>query len=203
MTPTIDEHAARFDRMATEYDDLERPVYAACRDLVIAAADPATGDVVLDLGAGTGAIALALAQRADRVIGRDISTDMLAEAEQKAATAGIQNVEFGEGRFRNPQYDGDVDVVTTNYAMHHLDDNEKREAIGMIARYAPTRFVLGDVMLFDEASPAEPAYDPSVDDPATVGTLVTALTDCGFAVTDVERVTDQAGVITATFDNRS
>lgn len=197
MKRTIDEHASRFDAKAAQYDDRDRPVYAACADLVIAAAAPGADDVVLDLGTGTGAIAVPLASTADRVIGRDISEEMLTQARRKAAEAGVDNVEFGRGSFREPDYDGPADVVTSNYAMHHLDAVGKREAIGIIAGYRPRRFVLGDVMLFAGANPSEPTYDPSVDDPATVGTLVASMTDAGFEVTSVEPVTEQAGVIVA------
>ncbi len=197
MKRTLDEHAARFDGMAAEYDDLKRPVYAACRDLVVESADPKPDDIVLDLGTGTGAIALALDRSASEVLGRDISGEMLETARENAEAEGVTNVSFGEGRFREPGYEGPVDLITTNYAMHHLDDPAKREAIGRIAQLEPRRFVLGDVMLFEEADPDEPAFDPTVDDPATVGFLVTALTDCGFLIREVESITDQAGVIVA------
>lgn len=197
MKRTIDEHAERFDRKAQAYDDYERPVYAATRDLVIEAANPSQEDVVLDIGTGTGAIALALAPTAAEVIGRDISEEMLEQARSKAAGADLDNVSFGQGSFRSPNYDGPADVVTSNYAMHHLDDHGKREAIGRIAQYRPDRFVLGDVMLFGDRHPDEPAFDPTVDDPATVGVLVSAFTDAGFVITALEKVTDQAGVIVA------
>ncbi len=84
--------------------------------------------------------------------------------------------------------------------MHHLDDPAKSEAIQTIAELGPRRFVLGDLMLFGEPDPTEPVYDPSVDDPATVGTLVEAFTDAGFAVTGVERIHDQVGVLVADRD---
>ncbi|MFW6382857.1 MAG: class I SAM-dependent methyltransferase, partial [Haloferacaceae archaeon] len=134
---------------------------------------------------------------AGRVVGRDISAGMLEEARAKAAEAGIENVEFGEGRFRDPDYDGRVAIVTSNFAMHHLSDDEKREAIAVIADLNPRRFVLGDVMFFEEPDPSEPFYDPAVDDPATVGTLVDALTDEGFVLVAVERVHEQVGVLVA------
>jgi len=184
--------------MAGEYDDTQQsPEYRACADLVIEHAAPDPEDVVLDLGTGTGAIALALAPSAARVVGRDISAGMLDRAREKAREQGVENVEFGEGRFRAPNVDGPVDVVVSNFAMHHLSDDEKREAIAVVADLHPWRFVLGDVMVFGEADPGEPFYSPDVDDPATVGTLADALTDCGFALTAVERVHDQVGVLVA------
>lgn len=81
--------------------------------------------------------------------------------------------------------------------MHHLSDDEKREAIRVVADLDPRRFVLGDVMFFGEADPSEPFYDPEVDDPATVGVLADALTDAGFSLTAVEMVHPQVGVLVA------
>ncbi|ELZ24123.1 type 12 methyltransferase [Halosimplex carlsbadense 2-9-1] len=199
MNHSLDEHAARFDEMAAEYDEEESDEYRACASLVVEHASPRPDDTVLDLGTGTGAIALPLAEGAERVIGRDISEGMLEEARAKAEERDRSNVEFGEGRFREPAVpdDADVDVVTTNFAMHHLGDAEKRAAIDVIAGLGPRRIVLGDVMLFGEPDPDEPFYSPAVDDPATVGTLADAFTDAGYALTAVEPVHDQVGVLVA------
>jgi SAM-dependent methyltransferase len=232
MKRPIEEHAERFSEAAGSYDDeQDSPEYLACADLVVEHAAPDPDDVVLDIGTGTGAIALALAPSAHHVTGRDISTGMLAEARSKAADAGIENVEFGEGQFRDLNYDGPggtrssetpqadapdapvdtgssrtpqadapdapVDIVTSNFAMHHLSDAEKREAIGVIADLNPRRLVLGDVMFFGTPDPDASFYDPTVDDPATVGTLVDALTDEGFVLVAVERVHEQVGVLVA------
>ncbi|MWV40611.1 class I SAM-dependent methyltransferase [Natrialba sp. INN-245] len=214
MKKSREEHAARFDEIASEYDDEGSEEYRACANLVIEHAAPDEDDVVLDLGTGTGAIALALAPDAEYVVGRDISEGMLEEARAKADEAELENVEFGYGTFREPEYDGDVDaessetprahtrsagvdVVTSNFAMHHLSDEEKREAIAVIADVEPRKFVLGDVMFFGEPDPSEPFYSPEVDDPATVGVLADAFTDAGFSLTAVERVHGQVGVLVA------
>ncbi|WP_252699065.1 class I SAM-dependent methyltransferase [Natronosalvus vescus] len=197
MKKTVAEHAARFDDIASEYDDSGTEEYRACASLVIEHAAPESDDVILDIGTGTGAIALALAPDAEAVVGRDISEGMMEEARSKAADQGLENVSFGYGTFREPEYDSPVDVVTSNFAMHHLSDEEKREAIDAIASLEPQRFVLGDVMFFGEPDPSEPFYDPEVDDPATVGELADAFTDAGFSLTAVERVHDQVGVLVA------
>ena len=195
MKRSLSEHAARFDEKAPEYDADKSEEYRATVSLVLDHAAPAPDDVVLDLGTGTGAIALPLAEGGNRVIGRDISEGMLAEARSNAAGRGLENVDFGEGRFREPNVSAPVDVVTSNFAMHHLSEEGKREAIEVIGDLDPRRFVLGDVMFFGEPDPEEPLYSPEVDDPSTVGHLVDAMTDAGFVVTAVERVHEQVGVI--------
>ncbi|WP_436343514.1 class I SAM-dependent methyltransferase [Natronorubrum sp. FCH18a] len=197
MKKSLEDHAARFDEKAGEYDESKSDEYRACANLVIEHAAPEEDDIILDLGTGTGAIALALAPDADRVVGRDISKGMMAEAEAKAEEEGLENLEFGRGTFREPDYDDDIDVVTSNFALHHLSDEEKREAIEVIAGLEPRKFVLGDVMFFGEPDPEAPFYSPDVDDPATVGVLADAFTDAGFSLTAVERVHDQVGVLVA------
>ena len=199
MKKTIEEHAERFSEKAAEYDDSKSEEYHACASLVIDHAAPEADDVVLDLGAGTGAIALAVAEDAERVLARDISEGMMEEGRRKAEERGLENVEFAYGEFRDPGLDPDqrVDVVTSNFALHHLADDEKREAIRVMAGTGARRIVLGDVAFFEDPDPDAPFYSPEVDDPATVGTLVEAFTDEGFAVTAVERVHDQVAVIVA------
>ncbi|MFH5798797.1 class I SAM-dependent methyltransferase [Haladaptatus sp. CMAA 1911] len=198
MKKTIEEHADRFSDIAGDYDDSQdSEEYRACVSLVVDHADPGGDDTVLDLGTGTGAIALALAPHAKRVIGRDISEGMMDEARTKAEANGIENVEFGEGKFRDPNVDEEIDIVVSNFAMHHLSDDEKREAVEAIAELGPRTFVLGDVMFFGLPDPDEPFYSPEVDDPSTVGHLADVLTDNGFSLTAVERVHDQVGVLVA------
>jgi SAM-dependent methyltransferase len=200
----IDKHLEdlgdRFSQIARRYDDKhggeEKPIYNACASLVIDHADPRPDDVVLDLGTGTGLIALALAEDAGHVVGRDISDGMIEQARSKAADSGLENAEFGRGEFRDPRYDGRVDVVVSNFALHHLPDEEKREAIEVIAELGPRRFVLGDAMVFGSPDPEEPLFGHGVE-AATVGMLVDVLTDAGLAVTAVERVHDQVGVLVA------
>ena len=199
MKKTVEEHAARFSEKAAEYDDSKSDEYHACAGLVIDYAAPEPDDVVLDLGAGTGAIALALAEDADRVLARDVSEGMMEEGRRKAEERGLDDVEFAYGEFRDPELEPDqrADIVTSNFALHHLADDEKREAIGVMAETGARRIVLGDVAFFEGPDPDAPFYSPEVDDPATVGTLVEAFTAEGFAVTAVERVHDQVAVIVA------
>ena len=121
---------------------------------------------------------------------------MIERARSKAADSRLENMEFGYGEFRDPDHDSDVDIVVSNFALHHLPDERKREAIEIIANLGPRRFVLGDAMFFESSDLEELLFDHGVDT-ATVGMLVDVLTDVGFAVTTVERIHDQVGVLVA------
>jgi SAM-dependent methyltransferase len=81
-------------------------------ELALAALAPAAGERVLDIGCGCGETALALAERVGGrgyVLGVDLSEPMLARARERAAAAGVPQVEFvaadaqtaalGEARF--------------------------------------------------------------------------------------------------------
>ena len=76
------------------------------------------GEIVLDLGSGAGFDAL-LAARAvgptGRVVGIDMTPEMLARAEANAEKAGVENVEFRRGYIEAlPVDDAAVDVVISN-----------------------------------------------------------------------------------------
>lgn len=200
MTLTIEEFAGHYDEWADEYDEEnDNEFIRASASLVLEHASPAPTDTVLDLGTGTGAIALALADDAGTVIGRDISEHMLDRAREKAAEQGIENVEFGVGRFRAPDADH-ADIVVSNFALHYLGDEDKREAIEAIAALNPRKLVMGHCMLFGESEPEEPVYNQESIYPSTVGHLVDALTDSGFVLTEVEKIHEQVGVLVAERD---
>jgi SAM-dependent methyltransferase len=83
--------------------------------LDLAAIEP--GDVVLDLGSGSGtdAFLAALAAGDGTVIGIDMTDEQLAKANRLAEDAGIDNVEFRKGLIEDPEVDpGSVDCVISN-----------------------------------------------------------------------------------------
>lgn len=78
---------------------------------------------VLDVGSGPGTITVGLARRAARVVGLDMSAEMVAAARDHAAGEGIANTAFEVGSaYDLPFDDGSFDVVYTHQVLQHLAD---------------------------------------------------------------------------------
>ncbi|MDQ3693106.1 MAG: class I SAM-dependent methyltransferase [Chloroflexota bacterium] len=89
---------------------------------------------VVDLGAGTGAFALAVAPRCRRVIAVDVSAAMLALLQARASAQRLANIEWVQRGFLTYEHRGEpADVVYSRHALHHLPDFWKAIALGRIA----------------------------------------------------------------------
>jgi ubiquinone/menaquinone biosynthesis C-methylase UbiE/DNA-binding transcriptional ArsR family regulator len=76
--------------------------------------------VVADLGAGEGAFALLLAQRAKKVIAVDSSARMIEVGREQALRHGVKNVDYRLGDMEEtPIGDGEVDLVFFSQSLHH------------------------------------------------------------------------------------
>jgi SAM-dependent methyltransferase len=100
--------------------------FAPVVENVIARAGLEPGHRVLDLGTGTGAVAQRAAPMlapAGQVVGVDVSTDMLALAQQRIAAQGLTNVIFREGRAEElPADDGSFDAVLASLSLMYVID---------------------------------------------------------------------------------
>lgn len=109
--------------------------FLAIRDRIVELAAPARDDCVVDLGAGTGLLALALAPQVAEVVAVDISERMLERLDERAATDGIRNLRTLEADLRRlPLPDESASLVVSNYAFHHLDDAGKELALSEARR---------------------------------------------------------------------
>lgn len=92
------------------------------------------GDVVIDLGSGGGMDALLASKKVGsngRVIGIDMTPEMLELARKNAKEMGVENVEFREGYIEDiPVEDGTADVIISNCVINLSTDKDKvfREA---------------------------------------------------------------------------
>jgi SAM-dependent methyltransferase len=87
---------------------------------------------LVDLGAGTGSLALAAAADCRRVVAVDISPAMVAAI--RARAEGVANVEVVETGFLGYRHAGDpADVVYSRNALHHLPDFWKALALRRLA----------------------------------------------------------------------
>ncbi len=79
---------------------------------------------LLDVGCGTGQIALPLSRHFKRVVGVDISENMVIAARQNASTSGVQNAEFqvisGE-QISSLANTSKFDLITFGSALHWMD----------------------------------------------------------------------------------
>jgi ubiquinone/menaquinone biosynthesis C-methylase UbiE len=95
------------------------------------------GEQVLDVGCGTGTLAMDVARRvgrAGRVAGVDPGTEQIARARAKAARRHVP-IEFQIGVIEQlPCPDQSFDVVLSTLMMHHLPTPLKRQGLAEIAR---------------------------------------------------------------------
>jgi arsenite methyltransferase len=123
------------------------------------------GDVVLDLGSGAGFDCFLAAKKvgaSGKVIGVDMTEEMVDKAELLAAKYGFTNVEFRLGDIENlPVESGSVDVVISNCVINLAPDKSKvfNEA-HRVLRYGGRMYV-SDIVLLDELS-AEQKNDPEL-----------------------------------------
>lgn len=89
---------------------------------------------VLDFGCGVGRLTLALARRADHVIGIDISPGHLLQAEQRAHSTGVTNIEFQAIASVDDldQLRGSIDLVLSLIVLQHNPPPVMAELLGKL-----------------------------------------------------------------------
>jgi arsenite methyltransferase len=107
----------------------------------------APGEVVLDLGSGSGTDAFLAALDAGAVIGVDMTAEQLAKATGLAEQAGIANIEFREGQIEEPPVDpGSVDCVISNGVINLSPDKPAVFAAAAKALRPGGRLAIADIV---------------------------------------------------------
>jgi ubiquinone/menaquinone biosynthesis C-methylase UbiE len=120
-----------------------------------------SGEIVLDVGCGTGTLALEVSRRVGargRVVGIDPGENQIARARGKATQRNLP-IEFQIGVIEHLDFpDQTFDVVLSTIMMHHLSDTLKRQGLTEIARVLKPggRLVIADFKRPEERS-SQPA----------------------------------------------
>ncbi len=147
------------------------------------------GEVVLDLGSGGGFDAFLAAREvgdSGRVIGVDMTPEMVSKARRNAAQAQFSNVEFRLGEIEHlPVADASVDVIISNCVINLSPDKPRVFAEAWRVLKPGGRLAISDVVASTEL-PASLRDDPylhsaCVAGASRVGELETWLADAGFA----------------------
>lgn len=144
-----------YDRWAAVYDLLatRAPLVGGLRRAVVDALNPAPGDVVVEMGCGTGANLPRLRERvgpAGTVVGVDLSPGMLARARGRVARAGWANVHVVRADATRPAVAA-ADAVLATFVSGMLADADDR-----VADWVDLVGPGGRVALLDLAHSTEP-----------------------------------------------
>ncbi len=181
--------AGQFGAQAQAY--VESAVHAGGADLdalsrLVAAAAPSHA---LDLGAGGGHVAMALARHARKVTALDLSPEMLQAVAAQASAKGLQNIETVLAAAEKLPFEAETfDFLASRFSAHHWRDcfAGLRQARRVLRSGASAVFI-------DIVSPGRPLLDTHLQslellrDPSHVrdystAEWIAALTQAGFAV---------------------
>ena len=109
-----------------------------------------SGGPVVELGVGTGRLAIPIAADGIEVIGVDSSEEMLEVARERAALAGVK-LDLRYGDFREPPVEGPVPLVTIPFRslLHMQTDEDRRTVLRAVHRLLGP----GGMLVFDVFTP--------------------------------------------------
>lgn len=113
------------------------------------------GELVLDIGMGTGNSSIPFLEMGCRVIGIEPSIKMLEKSKEKIKKwAGLFSVNLIEDPFLHIPFNNETfDIVISAYAIHHINDIDKQKAIKEMRRVSKPngRIAIADTMFKDES----------------------------------------------------
>jgi SAM-dependent methyltransferase len=173
----------------------------------VALASLKEGDVVLDLGSGAGFDAFLAAQRVGktgRVIGVDMTPEMIDKAKENSQKGEYSNVEFRLGEIEKlPVEDNSVDVIISNCVINLSPDKEAVFKEGHRVLKSGGRLMVSDLVLAKELPSAikksVEAYVSCLAGAIKKGEYLKLITMAGFK--DVNVISESSYPVDAMFDN--
>jgi putative AdoMet-dependent methyltransferase len=160
MEPQEGEKTWNFDNWANRYDEAvvtdSQHYYAkydAVLDTVVKMAHLGPGEHVLDIGTGTGNLALRCLAYDVLVTGLDPSELMLREAQGKFnGNPMVAFLQVSEPFLYIPYPEATFDAVISTYAYHHIPHRQRAASVQEMVRVLKPggRWVLGDLMFENE-----------------------------------------------------
>lgn len=155
----------RYDLLLWLVNLAVRGKWQALRQTTADMAQLQPGEAVLDVGCGTGTLAMIAKQRVGetgRVFGIDPSVQMIGRARRKAAKRGLA-IDFQVGAIEQLAFpDQSFDAVLSSFMMHLLPDDLKRHGLAEVARVLKPggRLLVVDTKRPDEhhGRPARPVH---------------------------------------------
>ena len=160
------------------------------RQRTVTLAGPQPGEYVIDVGCGTGTLAIEVQRRvgsAGRVVGIDPSAQQIARARAKAARRDIP-VEFEIGVIEQLAFpDQTFDVVLSTLMMHHLPLSLKRQGLAEIARVLKPggRLIIADFKRNQERAGRAARFHAGGSGLHELAALVS---EAGFSVVEMEEM---------------
>lgn len=112
------------------------------------------GDIVLDLGSGAGMDAILAAKKVGdkgKVIGVDMTEEMIEKARENAKKQGVKNIEFLLGEIEHlPIGDNSVDTIITNCVINLTPDKAKTFSEAYRVLKQGGKIYLSDIVLLKE-----------------------------------------------------
>ena len=163
-------------------------------------AAPRPGERVLDLGSGSGTdsfAAAALVGSAGQVTGIDMTDAQLAKAERLRSAAGLEHVQFLDGRIEQPPVpDACSDVVISNGVINLSADKRAVFAEAARALSPGGRLAIADIVaerpLAESITCNAELWAACVGGAAQIDDYLTAIEDCGLRIETVRNNTAYA-----------
>jgi SAM-dependent methyltransferase len=182
----------QFGRQAAGFSSAAAMNDEAAMTMLLDALGAGAGDAVLDVACGPGIVAAAVAPSAARVVGIDLTPEMIELARERCAEAGIGNTRFDLGDVSElPYADGEFSRVVCRYALHHVGDPatvvaEMARVCAPGGRVAVADMIVGeDVDIAVRFNEAERSRDPSHVRSMSVPELLALMRAAGFEASSV------------------